>query len=300
MQSMAGSLDTSLMEAMLPDADAEAFWFPPPDPPGRMKESAIETDHDETNNDWELFSDLALRADSGQDAQLALDLQGTPPPMSCSTKSYSSTSPSLMQFQDGEASDGLPAKRRKGGLTTVDEGFLTVLNRRSPSVPSLDELQIPNLSPEDEELIFNSDPERAQTVRATPEEMHLMHDEPPPGISPAAHTRYLKRSRKRGRPYISAKDTTIESQKIERMSGEAETDFRRRRNRAHAAISRARKDEQIDAYLQKAEGLSDQVASAKKTLKQTEALNILFMRALVKEYGDKGKELVTKVLQNAV
>jgi hypothetical protein len=39
MQSMAGSLDTSLMEAMLPDADAEAFWFPPPDPPGRMTEA---------------------------------------------------------------------------------------------------------------------------------------------------------------------------------------------------------------------------------------------------------------------
>ena len=79
-----------------------------------------------------------------------------------------------------------------------------------------------------------------------------------------------------------------------RRPGEDEKDFRRRRNRAHAAVSRARKDEQVTLQIKKAEALEKQVEEAKKIQKEVIDLNQRVIEALVSKYGARGEAVVAK------
>jgi hypothetical protein len=122
-----------------------------------------------------------------------------------------------------------------------------------------------------------------------------------PGISPAAQNRHirhpqaLQNKRKRGRP-CKTEGTRIKSQKIERRPSETEEDFRRRRNRTHAAISRARTNEKIEMCEEKAEALEKEIVDTKKTLAKTLNLTKRFMHAIVKQYGARAGTIVNTAM----
>jgi hypothetical protein len=308
--------DGRLIDAMLEGpAGVDCPWSPALD----LNEEPVA----ETNNDWELFSDLASMAENEQDIQLAIDLAKGTTPTPCGFSPIAPAASASISCASRLFADDSPSKQPQ--RTDDDTSYLAVLKSRSPleyrSQPlmgeqggldhrGLEQVMSTMQEPVDHLLNVNTsypdenpDIDLGREWSTTPVDEHLME---PPGISPLAPKRRRFSGngeqggiRKRGRPCETAEHTAIDSKRVERLPGEAEPDFRRRRNRAHAAISRARKDEQIGVFLQKAEGLAEQVALAKKTLKQTDRLNVLFMRALVKEFGEEGKRLVTGVLQKS-
>ena len=103
------------------------------------------------------------------------------------------------------------------------------------------------------------------------------------------------KKRRRGRPcLILEPDSNIQTEPVVRRPGEDERDFRRRRNRAHAAVSRARKDEQVTLQIRKAEALERHVKEAKKIQKEVMELNQRVIAALVSKYGARGEAVVAK------
>jgi hypothetical protein len=273
----------------------DSEWAPLEQPDNPLGESLI--------NGWDVFSDLAAQADHEQDVQLGLDLL--------------EADLGFAQLEGG-ADDGASANKKsrlaesehekRDEVPCMHEGFLAVLNRKSPmqtDIPSLEELQIPlipfssldnqestpitevrKISPPKQHPTPDFEFERALTPDAT------LTTATAPGTQPR-----LRRGKKRGRPCSGV--TKIVSKKIERLPGENETTFKRRRNRAQAAISRARKDEQIDIFLEKADTITAQIQNAKKTLAHTEQVNRLFMSELCKHYGEKSHALVRKALLQA-
>jgi hypothetical protein len=246
------------------------------------------------NNEWNLFPDLAAQADHEQDVQLSLDLLEA-------DLGLEQLKSNLAKKQDEEA--------------YMHEGFLAVLNRKSPigagrsHIPSLEELQIPFTSLDQEvlstpiiEVRVLAPPKQYPTSecfahRSTSDfkvERVVTTDATWATKIDGPDTQSLRRGKKRGRPCSGF--TKIASKKIERIPGENETVFKRRRNRAQAAISRARKDEQIAMYLEKADTFSIQAQNAKKTLDHTEQVNRLFISELYKHYGEKAHALMRKAL----
>ena len=89
-------------------------------------------------------------------------------------------------------------------------------------------------------------------------------------------------------------DSTVKTEQVVRRPGEDEVEFKRRRNRAHAAVSRARKDEQVTLQIRKAEALERQVEEAKKIQNEVMDLNRRVVEALVAKYGAQGEAVVAK------